>query len=76
MHQQQQEEVRQLGDRSGNPVICKVHDDHFELTWPDGIVLKGKAPRPWEAVCKVLDEPHHSLVTQAIASLRTRKTAS
>lgn len=68
--------VRQLGDRSGNTVTCRVHDDTFEITWPDGLMLKGKDPRPWDTILRELDKPRHSLVRQAMEVLRAKKTAS
>jgi len=66
---------RQLCDLSGNPTTCKVREDTFEITWPDGAVLKGKAPQPWDAVLKVLDRPHHSLLQRAIESLCATRSA-
>jgi len=71
------EQVRQLGDWSGNGVTCKVRDDTtFEIQWPDGTLLTGQSARPWETVLAVLEQPHYSLVRQALDSLRkTTKTA-
>lgn len=71
-----QKNVRQLGDWSGNSVKCEVHEDTYELTWPDGTSLQGKSPRPWDTILGVLNQPHHSLVRQAIDTLRTTKSAS
>lgn len=69
------EEVRRLGDRSGNSVTCKVSEDAFELTWPDGTVLAGKAPRPWDTVLQTLDRPHYSLLEEAAGTVRASKSA-
>lgn len=65
------EQVRQLGDLSGNSVTCKVRDDEFEIQWPDGTLLTGKSARPWDIILDVLEKPHYDLVRQAVESLRT-----
>jgi hypothetical protein len=71
------ERVRRLGDRSGNTVTCTVREDGvYEAAWPDGASLRGKSPRPWDAVLRELDAPRYSLVRQAMDAVRrARKSA-
>ena len=68
--------VRRLRDRSGYDVLCEVaQDGRYSLTWPDGTVARGESHNPWDAILRLLDQPHYSLVQQAMMSVCLRKSA-